>query len=244
LGVYSTQRNGSYHVVVKRNLNKSLTISAAVEALVSQTADLAEECNERINKDRRSTPTLMDKQAFRQVKGLLTHYAMSLVNGEYIMTKELSDEIDRGEVLPSELDEAIGCNFGANYRLDIDYLASIGWCTYCNGSNRHVHITFPCLPQTSILALHVTRPPVFIPVLHSHTLFPFFPSLVSLFYRQNLWDQDIASSSALLLDIAHTGRHTYTVRMNLFLLLFFILVGSLMAPLLFVPGRCLHLPCH
>jgi hypothetical protein len=73
LGVYSTQRIESYHVVIKRNLNKNLTISVAIEALVSQTAERAEEYNERINKDRRSTPTLMDKQAFRKVKGLLTH---------------------------------------------------------------------------------------------------------------------------------------------------------------------------
>jgi hypothetical protein len=89
LGVYSTQRNKSYHVVVKKNLNKNLTISAAVEALVAKTSEFAETYNERINKDRMSLPTLMDAKAFATVKSQLTHYAISLVNAEYMQAKVL-----------------------------------------------------------------------------------------------------------------------------------------------------------
>jgi hypothetical protein len=35
LGVNSTQRNKSYYVVVKQNLNKNLSISAAYKAIVA-----------------------------------------------------------------------------------------------------------------------------------------------------------------------------------------------------------------
>jgi hypothetical protein len=121
LGVYSTQRNESYHVVVKKNLNKNLTVSAAVEALVERTSQLAEQYNERINKDRKNLPVIMDKRAFKIVKSLLTHYAIKLVNMEYIQAKELSDQIDRGEECLFVLDKAIGCTFGcqlpARFRL-------------------------------------------------------------------------------------------------------------------------------
>jgi hypothetical protein len=34
---------------------------------------------------------MMDKRAFKIVKSLLTHYAIKLVNMEYIQAKELSD---------------------------------------------------------------------------------------------------------------------------------------------------------
>ena len=40
LGAYSTQRNKSYHVVVKTRLHKHLPISKAVHTIVEQTADL------------------------------------------------------------------------------------------------------------------------------------------------------------------------------------------------------------
>ena len=107
--------------MVKKNLNKNLTISAAVEALVENTSQLAEQYNERINKDRKTLPVMMDKRAFKSVKSLLTHYAIKMVNMEYIKAKELSDEIDRGEVRPFELDDAVGCTFGcqlpARFRL-------------------------------------------------------------------------------------------------------------------------------
>jgi len=121
LGVYSTQRNESYHVVVKKNLNKNLTISAAVEALVTKTSELAETYNERINKDRMSLPTLMDAKAFATVKSQLTHYAISLVNAEYMQAKVLQDEIEHGESDFTVVNEAIGCTLGcqlpARYRL-------------------------------------------------------------------------------------------------------------------------------
>ena len=111
LGVYSTQRNESYHVIVKRNLNKNLTVSAAIEALVSRTSELAEDYNERINKDHRNTPILMDQQAFKNIKSLLTYYAIYRTNSEYMQSKVLAEEIKSGEKPLFEFDEAIGCTF-------------------------------------------------------------------------------------------------------------------------------------
>ena len=35
LGVHSTQRNKSYHVVVKKKLNRNLTLSDAIKVLVT-----------------------------------------------------------------------------------------------------------------------------------------------------------------------------------------------------------------
>jgi hypothetical protein len=80
----------------------------------------------------------------------------------------------------------------------------------CDGSDRHVTTTYPGLPSDYASATW-DKTPIFILGLHPHTLFPFLLSLVSSFYRQNLWDQDITSSLDLPLDIAHTCRHNIFV---------------------------------
>ena len=49
LGVNSTQRNKSYYIVVKQNLNKNLSISAAYKTIIAQIKLLAKEYNKRIN---------------------------------------------------------------------------------------------------------------------------------------------------------------------------------------------------
>ena len=64
LGVNSTQRGESYHVVVKVKLHKNLTVSAACEAIIIKTKKLAEEYNKRINKNRKTNPILINKKAF------------------------------------------------------------------------------------------------------------------------------------------------------------------------------------
>jgi hypothetical protein len=56
-----TQRGKSYHIVVKAKLYKNLTISAACEAIITKTKKLTEEYNKRINKNRKTNPTLIDK---------------------------------------------------------------------------------------------------------------------------------------------------------------------------------------
>ena len=49
LGVNLTQRNESYYVVIKQNLNKNLSVSAACEAIIAQIKLLAKEYNKWIN---------------------------------------------------------------------------------------------------------------------------------------------------------------------------------------------------
>ena len=49
LRVNLTQRNKSYYIIVKQNLNKNLSVSAAYKAIVAQIKLLAKEYNERIN---------------------------------------------------------------------------------------------------------------------------------------------------------------------------------------------------
>jgi hypothetical protein len=109
LGVHSTQRNESYHVVVKKRLHKNLTVSAACEAIVAKTKQLADEYNERINNNRKNRPSLMDKHAFKKVGAKLTHYAIDKTMAEWRATKDFADAIEGGDEDPFDFDEAIGC---------------------------------------------------------------------------------------------------------------------------------------
>jgi hypothetical protein len=109
LGVNSTQYNKSYHVVVKQNLNKNLSVSAACEAIVAQTKLLAEEYNERINDNRKNNPTLMDLKAFAKARSKLTHYAINKTMAEWRATKDFTNAIDSGNRDSFEFEEAIGC---------------------------------------------------------------------------------------------------------------------------------------
>src|SRR3979411_2413780 len=61
LGVYSTQQNESYHVVVKTRLHKHLPLSKAVHMIIDQTADLGRKYDAEINHNRRSLPRLLNK---------------------------------------------------------------------------------------------------------------------------------------------------------------------------------------
>jgi hypothetical protein len=109
LGVNSTQRNESYHVVVKQKLNKNLSVSTACEAIVEKTKLLAEEYNERINNNRKNNPTLIDLKAFAKGRSKLTHYAINKTMAEWRATKDFADAIDSGDEDPFEFEEAIGC---------------------------------------------------------------------------------------------------------------------------------------
>jgi hypothetical protein len=82
LGVNSTQRNESYHIIVKQKLNKNLSVSAACEAIIIKTKLLAEEYNERINNNQKNNPTLIDLKAFAKARSKLTHYAINKTMAE------------------------------------------------------------------------------------------------------------------------------------------------------------------
>jgi len=56
LGVHSTQRNESYHVVVKAVVHRQLSLPDAVRQLHNHVKQLAENINEKINRQRKSLP--------------------------------------------------------------------------------------------------------------------------------------------------------------------------------------------
>ena len=78
----STQRNESYHVVIKQKLNKNLSISAAYEVIITKTKLLAKEYNKRINDNQKNNPTLIDLKAFATARSKLTHYAINKTMAE------------------------------------------------------------------------------------------------------------------------------------------------------------------
>jgi hypothetical protein len=82
LRVYSTQRNESYHVIVKKELNPYLQLSNAIEELISHIKRLRDKYNKRINNNRRWRPRVYNRFAFAEVRALLTHYAIDKVMKE------------------------------------------------------------------------------------------------------------------------------------------------------------------
>jgi hypothetical protein len=109
LGVNSTQRNKSYHVVVKQKLNKNLSVNTAYEAIVVKTKLLAEEYNKRINNNQKNNPTLMDLKAFAKARSKLTHYAIDKTMAEWRATKDFADAINSGDKDPFKFKEVIRC---------------------------------------------------------------------------------------------------------------------------------------
>ena len=96
-------------MVVKQNLNKNLSVSAACEAIIARTKLLAKEYNKRINDNRKNNPTFMDSKAFAKARSKLTHYAIDKTMAEWRATKDFADAIDSGGEDPFEFKEAIGC---------------------------------------------------------------------------------------------------------------------------------------
>jgi Zn-dependent oligopeptidase len=79
LGIYSTQRNESYYMIVKKELNPHLQLSNAIKELISHVNRLYTKYNKRINNNRRHLPRIYNKFAFAKVGSLLTHYAIGIV---------------------------------------------------------------------------------------------------------------------------------------------------------------------
>jgi hypothetical protein len=54
LDVHTTQRNGSYHNIVKAKLHKNMPISKAIQIIVEQTKELGRQYDAEINRQRRT----------------------------------------------------------------------------------------------------------------------------------------------------------------------------------------------
>ena len=82
LEVNSTQHNKSYYMIIKQNLNKNLSVSAAYEAIIARIKLLAKEYNKQINNNQKNNPTLIDSKAFAKARSKLTHYAIDKIIAE------------------------------------------------------------------------------------------------------------------------------------------------------------------
>jgi hypothetical protein len=91
-----TQRNESYYVVVKQKLHKHLPIRKSIRAIVEKTANLGRKYDAEINRNRRSSPWLMDRSAFALVGQKLTHYAIEMTMCELSAAKRLADDVAEG----------------------------------------------------------------------------------------------------------------------------------------------------
>jgi hypothetical protein len=78
LGVHTTQRCESYHIVVKARLNKNMPLSKSIQTIVEQTHKLGRQYDAEINRQRRTTPRILNGAAFATVKRKLTLYALEL----------------------------------------------------------------------------------------------------------------------------------------------------------------------
>ena len=111
LRVYLTQRNESYHAIVKKNLSPYLQLSDVIKELCTHVRNLRALYNKRINNDRRQRPRIYDKFAFHETGLLLTHYAIEMVIEEQVVTKDMADAIEEGEEEVFEFNDDEGCQF-------------------------------------------------------------------------------------------------------------------------------------
>jgi hypothetical protein len=109
LRVNSTQRNKSYHIIIKQKLNKNLSVSTTCEAIVTKTKLLAKEYNKQINNNQKNNPTLIDLKAFVKGRSKLTYYAINKTMAKWRATKDFSDAINSGGEDPFEFNKVIRC---------------------------------------------------------------------------------------------------------------------------------------
>lgn len=88
-----------------------MPISKAIQTIVEQTEELGCQYDAEVNRQRRTTPRLLDSTAFDTVKNKLTHYALELSMREWSATKRMADNIEEGTQEVFEFDPNEGCNF-------------------------------------------------------------------------------------------------------------------------------------
>ena len=79
-----------------------MPIRKAVHAIVEKIANLGRKYDVEINRNRRSSPWLMDRRAFALIWQKLTHYAIKLTMHELSVAKRLVDDIIEGLILDFE----------------------------------------------------------------------------------------------------------------------------------------------
>jgi MULE transposase domain len=89
LGCNSTQRNESYHVVVKESLNRQLPLQKACQKLAEDLKKLATRIAEDEDRSRVDLPRLLDRTAFGYLIGTVPHYVLGMLAPEWEAAKAL-----------------------------------------------------------------------------------------------------------------------------------------------------------
>ncbi|KJZ70957.1 hypothetical protein HIM_09661 [Hirsutella minnesotensis 3608] len=89
LGCNTTQRNESYHVVVKASLNRQLPLQVACQKLAQSLKKLSHKITDDENRSRIDVPRLLDRPAFQQLIGKVPHYVLGKLAPEWEAAKGL-----------------------------------------------------------------------------------------------------------------------------------------------------------
>ena len=76
LGANPTQRNESYHHVIKSLVNRQMPLAESVGRIKDHFKQIGIQYDEEINKQRAKVPRLLDKVAFSEIKRLITWHAL------------------------------------------------------------------------------------------------------------------------------------------------------------------------
>ncbi|KAK2471402.1 hypothetical protein H9L39_17633 [Fusarium oxysporum f. sp. albedinis] len=89
VGCNSTQRNESYHVVVKESLNRQLPLQTSCQKLAESLKKLTKKITGEEDRSRADVPRLLDRAAFQHLIGRVPHYVLSMVAPEWEAAKAL-----------------------------------------------------------------------------------------------------------------------------------------------------------
>ncbi|KJZ68301.1 hypothetical protein HIM_12309 [Hirsutella minnesotensis 3608] len=87
LGCNTTQRNESYHVVVKASLNRQLPLQVACQNLAQSLKKLSHKITDDENRSRIDVPRFLDGSAFQQLIGKVPHYVLGKLAPEWEAAK-------------------------------------------------------------------------------------------------------------------------------------------------------------
>jgi hypothetical protein len=108
LGVHSTQRNERYHFTASEGLSKNLPVQRAIEIICKRINYLGKEYDTRVNKDRITTPRLIDKDFFQLCIRRFTHFCLEMAMVELAQAKRMLDDLENKEE-GFEFDPEVGC---------------------------------------------------------------------------------------------------------------------------------------
>ncbi|KAH7231231.1 uncharacterized protein BKA55DRAFT_696126 [Fusarium redolens] len=120
VGCNSTQRNESYHVVVKESLNRQLPLQTSCQKLAKSLKKLTKKITGEEDRSRADVPRLLDRAAFQHLIGRVPHYVLSMVAPEWEAAKALrwrqNRELEKERDALSALNKP-GCPFACELPL-------------------------------------------------------------------------------------------------------------------------------